>query len=193
MSERPGRVALPLLLPRVTSEALPRATSSALPRIAPAQRAQAVRAWLSVIGLPGDEAPARFACALASALPALERHALLSARAPEALVAALQQSGAAVLRVGSAPDADALQGALGQLGQHALVLVVEPELAAQLRGVLDVWVGPLPAHGADPQLGELQRAADLIVSAPAGALAAVLARELAPRLAARAESPRLPR
>ena len=194
MSGPPGRVRAPrVTLPLVgTSDAPPRAATQALPAIAPEQRPQAVRAWLSVIGAPGDEAPARFACALATALPAGECHALLSAAAPEALAAALQQSGALPTRVGHAPDALALQSALHALPPHALVLVVEPALAAQLRGLLDVWVGPAPAHGTDPQLSRLQRAAELIVPASAEPLAAALARELAPRLAARAESPRLP-
>ena len=192
MSDQPGRVPagrvkLPLLGASESAATAGKASAApALPSIAPEQRPRAQRAWLAAIGAPGDEAPARFACALSSALAACERYALLGHDAPAALVAALERSGASPLRAAQSLDAtQALEAIVAELPRRALVLVVENVFACRLRGVLDVWVGPAPAHGGDPQLVALQRAADLIVPAHAEAVASALGRELAPRFAAR--------
>ena len=98
----------------------------------------------------GDEAPARFACALSSALGERGRVALLGAAAPAAVAAALEQSGAVVQRCEEpAADAAALAKCLERVPAGRIVLVVESELASQLRGVLDVWVGPAPAMSSE--------------------------------------------
>ncbi|HMI93731.1 MAG TPA: hypothetical protein VK509_20295, partial [Polyangiales bacterium] len=99
-------VKLPLL-GDATSEAkgLAREESAPWARMEPSARPVAARTWLALIGSPGEDAPARFACALSSALAAHARYALLSAGAPAALASALAQSGAEPLRCSAPVDA----------------------------------------------------------------------------------------
>ena len=159
-----------------------------LARVAPSARPLAGRTWLAVIGSPGEDAPAQFACALSSTLGTQARYVLLTAGAPPALAAALQRSGAEVLRcppveAEAGLDAELLSACMASVPASALLLVVESELATQLRGVLDVWVGAAPALAADPQLAQLHRAADLRVPANAEAVAQALGQALGTTLA----------
>jgi hypothetical protein len=190
-------VKLPLLVDSaIEANALAREASAPWARVAPAARPIAARAWLALIGSPGEDAPARFACALSSALGEHARYALLSAGAPAALASALQQCGAEALRCTPFVDATALDACIACAPEGAIVLVVESELASHRRGLLDVWVGPAPALGSDPQLAQLYRAADVRVPANADSVAHALGEALGPalgialasRLAARASS-----
>jgi hypothetical protein len=146
-------------------------------------RAHAERCWIAIIGAPGDEAPVRFACALALALSTRVRYALLGMNAPKAVEQALRDAGCEPVRLSEPADESVLRRALTALPADGIALAVESELAAQRRGLLDIWVGPSPslAHGA--ALLALHAAADVIVPASAlgtaNALGAALARRLA--------------
>jgi hypothetical protein len=177
-------VKLPLLIDSADeARTLARAERAPWSRVEPSARPIAARPWIALIGTPGEDAPARFACALSSALGAHARCALLSAAAPPKLASALANSGAEALRCSSPVDASSLGACIAGAAERALVLVVESELASHLRGVLDVWVGPAPALGSDPQLARLYRAADVLVPADADSVAHALGAQLGPVLA----------
>jgi hypothetical protein len=169
---------LPLLADPKVRNAQP--TSS--PAIDPRTRTLASRAWLAIIGVPGDEAPVRFACALAGALQAQRRYALISRNAPAAVEQALRDAGCQTVRLAAVASAELTAETLTAVPAGAIALVVESELAAHTRGLLDIWVGLAPnvQHGA--ALLALHAAADASVPASALGLASALGAALGDRL-----------
>ena len=153
------------------------------PAIDPAARVRAERCWLAIIGAPGDEAPVRFACALAAASSTRSRYALLGMNAPAAVEQALRDAGCEPLRLPVPADEDALRRALTAVPADGIAFAVESELAAQVRGLLDIWVGPSPSIAHGTALLALHAAADVIVPAPALGLASALGAALSCRLA----------
>jgi hypothetical protein len=175
-------VALPLLAdePRVDR----RDQHDVIASVRPEARALAVRNWIACLGF-GEE-PARFACALSSALGAQQRYALLSQDAPPTLARALQQSGAEPLHCPQpVQEPEPIQQLLRALPERALILVVDSIFASQLCGVLDVWIGRPPSIELGVGLTPLHAAADLRVPAQADDVASALGRALERCFAAR--------
>jgi len=121
-----------------------------------------------------------FGRALAAALAAAGRCVVLVAPHGARPSEAPRQPAPAGLReVSIAPDRGDVPAALRSAAAGCdVVVVVDPELAARISGMLDVWVGARPRPGEDAAMAHVHASCQLELRSSAHAVAELLAAEL---------------